>query len=73
MERRAARWAHSVLAVSAQDVSYFGGLGGTTVHLVPNGVDCAAYQSLPAGRGQGSPILLYVGAMSWAPNVAAAQ
>jgi glycosyltransferase involved in cell wall biosynthesis len=73
MERRAVRWAHSVLAVSAQDVSYFGGLGNATVHLVPNGVECAAYRSLPAGRDQGSPVLLYVGAMSWAPNVSAAK
>jgi glycosyltransferase involved in cell wall biosynthesis len=61
-----------VTAVSAQDVSYFGSIGAETVHLIPNGVDPDAYQSLPAGRNTGRPILLYVGAMSWAPNIAAA-
>jgi glycosyltransferase involved in cell wall biosynthesis len=71
MERRVRR-AAAVLAVSEQETAHFAGLGAQTVHTVPNGVDCKTYASLPIGRCGGAPILLYVGAMSWAPNASAA-
>ena len=39
---------------------------------MPNGVDCAHYAGIPLGRRSGDPLILYVGAMSWAPNASAA-
>lgn len=72
MEQRAARTADLLLGVSDQDVRYFSELGAPTC-LVPNGVDCAAYADLPSGARSGTPLLLYVGDMSWAPNGAAAE
>src|SRR5439155_18512255 len=46
-------------------------LGAKSAVLVPNGVDCSAFASLPLERS-GGPVLLYVGAMSWRPNAQAA-
>jgi glycosyltransferase involved in cell wall biosynthesis len=43
------------------------------VAVVPNGVDCARYAHLPAGRRTGPPTVMFLGAMSWEPNVAAAE
>ena len=71
-ERDAAATAATLLATSDEDCRFFKGLRGTTVRLVPNGVDCAAYADLPAGRPPRAANILYVGAMSWAPNAAAA-
>jgi glycosyltransferase involved in cell wall biosynthesis len=73
MEQQAARVADALLTVSPDDGRYFGELGARAVHVVPNGVDCAAYAGLPAGREGGPPTLLYIGAMSWRPNVSAVQ
>jgi glycosyltransferase involved in cell wall biosynthesis len=75
MERRAAHAAAALLVVSEEDRRHFAALGAgdRRVVVVPNGVDCAAYEALPLGRPQGTPVLLYVGAMSWDPNVRAAQ
>ncbi len=73
MESLAAGSADALLTVSESDASHFANLGGRDVRVVPNAVDCAAYDSLPTGRRPGPPILLYVGAMSWAPNVSAAR
>lgn len=73
MESHAARLSETLLTVSQSDASHFLALGGRAVHVVPNAVDCAAYDSLPTGRRSGSPVLLYVGAMSWAPNASAAR
>ncbi|HEY7425432.1 MAG TPA: glycosyltransferase family 4 protein [Gemmataceae bacterium] len=72
MECHAVRLAETLLTVSESDRSHFVALGGRAVRLVPNAVDCAAYDSLPTGRRPGPPVLLYVGAMSWAPNASAA-
>jgi len=69
-ERRAMRQTAAVLATSDEDIRLFTSLGGRTV-LVPNGVDCSAYADLPTGRPAGTANILYVGAMSWAPNAAA--
>lgn len=71
MERRAARGVDLVLGVSEDEARYFAACGARTC-LVPNGVDCAAYDDLPIAARPGPPLLLFVGDMSWAPNVAAA-
>jgi glycosyltransferase involved in cell wall biosynthesis len=72
-ERRAADLAAGLFAVSEDDASYFRQLRARSTYVVPNGVDCAAYESLPAARRLAPPTLLYVGCMSWGPNVAAAE
>lgn len=73
MEHRAARVADRLTVVSQEEAGYFRSLGARAVEVVPNGVDLDAYRGLPTGRAGGSPTLLYVGAMSWGPNVAAAE
>jgi glycosyltransferase involved in cell wall biosynthesis len=73
IERRAVLLASRLLAVSEDDGRFFEGLGGLSPSIVPNGVDCDAYRELPTGRRRGRPIILYVGTMSWAPNVSAAE
>jgi len=73
MEQRAARVVKALLASSEGDCSYFANLGARAVHLVPNGVDCAAYAALAEGRRGRDPLLLYVGTMSWEPNARAAM
>jgi glycosyltransferase involved in cell wall biosynthesis len=71
IEARAAREATALLTVSTLEQDYFASLGAKKVAVVPNGVDCAAFASLSEKRS-GPPILLYVGALSWAPNAQAA-
>lgn len=73
MEARAAREARMVMAVSAAEADEFRALGAAEVTLVPNGVDCAAYAHLPVGRAPSTPVLLYVGALSWRPNAVASD
>lgn len=73
IERRVAGAADALLTVSDEDRRRFAGLGPRPIYLVPNGVDCAAYAALPTGRRSAAPILLYVGALSWGPNAAAAR
>ena len=72
VEKHACKVAAVISGVSEQDVAYFTALGGRHVHLVPNGVDCSVYDSLPIGRHGNPPVFLYVGDMSWQPNVQAA-
>jgi glycosyltransferase involved in cell wall biosynthesis len=72
MESRAAKLATTLLATSQSDCDHFSTLGANSVYLVPNGVDCRAYESLPQGRRNADPLLLYVGTMSWEPNARAA-
>jgi glycosyltransferase involved in cell wall biosynthesis len=72
MEERAARRADALLTVSEQEADYYRTLGAGATHVVPNGVDTAAYADLPTGRPRGTPLFLYVGTMSWAPNASAA-
>jgi len=73
IERRAACETESLLIVSAEDRRHFVALGARRAHVVPNGVDCAIYENLPLGRSAAPPLLLYVGALSWGPNVAAVR
>ncbi len=71
-ESNAARRAHLLMTVSTDDQRHFSELGAPRVAVVPNGVDCARYADLPAGR-RGAPVVMFLGAMSWAPNAAAAE
>jgi glycosyltransferase involved in cell wall biosynthesis len=73
IERRAVRTASAVFTVSDDDRRYFEALGASAVHVIPNGVDCAAYAESAAGRRTGRPIILYVGTLSWGPNASAAR
>ena len=72
-EQRAATRAALVTATSDEDCAYYQACGARRVVLVPNGVDCDAYSSLPLVRTSRSPLILYVGTMSWGPNAAAAK
>jgi glycosyltransferase involved in cell wall biosynthesis len=62
-----------VFAVSEQERSYFSNIGSSAVRLVPNGVDCSKFAELPTGRTWTDPNVVFVGSLSWPPNVAAAQ
>jgi glycosyltransferase involved in cell wall biosynthesis len=73
VEQRAVAAARVAMAVSERDQRYYSNLGARAVYLAPNGVDCRAYASLPEARRSGPPTILFVGAMSWAPNAAAAR
>jgi glycosyltransferase involved in cell wall biosynthesis len=72
MERRAVEIADTILAVSEEDAAYFADLGAKRVVLVPNGVDCAAYDG-PRELRSTRPTILYVGALGWPPNASAAR
>jgi len=71
MEARCAVAADAIFTVSEADQRYYADNGGRT-HLVPNGVECNQYADLPVGRHQGA-LILYIGDMSWPPNVSAAK
>ena len=68
VERQAAGTARLLFAVSAEDLEIFNRFGAHNAHVVPNGVDCAFYASIPPERPDSAPLLLYVGTMSWPPN-----
>lgn len=72
VERSLAERVGALFCVSNADAEYFRIAGGTAVHVVPNGVDCQTYAGLPTGRRQANPLVLFIGAMSWEPNVSAA-
>jgi glycosyltransferase involved in cell wall biosynthesis len=73
MERRAAQTSDQLFTVSEDERLYFEQLGARAVTVVPNGVDCAALQSVPLGRTGQAPLVLYLGNMSWGPNISAAN
>jgi polysaccharide biosynthesis protein PslH len=73
MEQRAAQTVDALLTVSDEDARHLERLRPRSLYLVPNGVDCVAYADLPSGRDAASPVILYVGTMSWGPNAAAAE
>jgi glycosyltransferase involved in cell wall biosynthesis len=72
MERRAAHLADQLFTVSEDERLYFEKLGARNVQVVPNGVDSEAFQSLRVGRAGQPPLILYLGNMSWGPNIGAA-
>jgi glycosyltransferase involved in cell wall biosynthesis len=74
VERRAATRADVVTTVSEPETDYFRALGARTIALVPNGVDCPAYASMPVGREvMTRPVVLFVGGLSWPPNAGAVR
>ncbi|NQV28860.1 MAG: glycosyltransferase [Rhodopirellula sp.] len=73
MEKQVAAAASVIMTVSETEQGYFQKLGGYNVRLVPNGVDCAAFNKYPIGRKHARPTLLYLGALSWQPNAKAAE
>lgn len=73
MEQRVARDASALMAVSSEEQAEFQKLGATNAHLIPNGVDCAAFSEFPVGRPSAPPVILYLGALSWQPNAKAAE
>lgn len=73
MERCVAREASALMAVSAEEQTEFQETGATNAHLVPNGVDCAAFSQFPIAPPSGPPVILYLGALSWQPNAKAAE
>jgi glycosyltransferase involved in cell wall biosynthesis len=73
IERRAARTASAIFAVSDADRRYFESLGASAVHVIPNGVDCSAYAESPVGHSTRRAVILYVGTLSWGPNASAAR
>jgi glycosyltransferase involved in cell wall biosynthesis len=73
MEQRAVEVAHTILAVSSEEGEYFRQLGARRVVVVPNGVDCDAFEAMPIGDRQGPPTILFVGTLAWPPNASAAR
>jgi glycosyltransferase involved in cell wall biosynthesis len=73
VEATAVRQAAAVFAVSEQERAHFARIRTEGVHVVPNGVDCARYAALPTGRSLPGKRILFIGTLSWAPNVSAAQ
>jgi len=72
VETRACREVSTILAVSGAEADHFRNLGAAHVAVAPNGVDCGAFADLPTGRPVSPPVILYLGTMSWGPNVTAA-
>jgi len=73
-ERRAVIRADSIHVVSAIDAAALAREApGKTPKVVPNGVDCTLYGRLTEGRRGGRPVVAFIGAMSWPPNVEAAR
>lgn len=73
VEADAVTHAGAVFCVSESERTHFAAIRGSRVHLVPNGVDCSRYAGLPTGRAKSRPSILFVGALSWPPNAAAAR
>jgi glycosyltransferase involved in cell wall biosynthesis len=71
-ERAACGKADLMLTVSESDGDHFRRLGTASLRVIPNGVDCAAFAGLPSGRGCDPPVVLFIGSLSWTPNVSAA-
>jgi glycosyltransferase involved in cell wall biosynthesis len=72
VERRAAQCCDLLFAVSDLEAGHFRNLHARLVKTVPNGVDAAGLATLPIGRS-GPPVVLFLGTLSWRPNVSAVQ
>ena len=73
VEQAAAENADALFCVSEGDAEHFRRWSRSTVRILPNGVDCATYAHMPAGRKDQKPVILFLGAMSWVPNAMSAQ
>lgn len=72
IESHAVKRAGGIMTVSHEEAVHFRQLGASTITVVPNGVDCPLFEDLPTGREEKSFLILYVGDMSWGPNIGAA-
>lgn len=74
MERWVAREADLLFTVSADERAYFSQMSRTNrVVVIPNGADTGQLCSLPVGRMSAPPRIMFLGTMSWSPNVEAAR
>jgi glycosyltransferase involved in cell wall biosynthesis len=71
-EREIVRKFHHVIAVSEHDRELMSAwTEPSRVTVVPTGVDLKQFQSLPSAEGV--PLVIFVGAMDWEPNVDAVE
>jgi Glycosyltransferase len=72
-ERAEVRKFHHVIAVSENDRALMmQWVDGDRITVVPTGVDLSQYRPDPAqsaGRAEAAPLITFVGAMDWEPNV----
>lgn len=72
IERQACQSIDIVVAVSEEEASHFRTLGARHVVVAPNGVSLKSVTPTSARtRASTSPIILFLGAMNWQPNVSA--
>jgi polysaccharide biosynthesis protein PslH len=72
IEIRACQTVNTVVAVSDGEAEQFRKLGAKRVVVAPNGVECSAFTDLPNGRKTNPPVVMFLGTLSWGPNVTAA-
>ncbi len=72
VERELCQRVDAVVAVSDAEAAYYRALGAKRVHVAPNGVDCIGVSYLQRQPAEDAPVILFVGAMDWQPNVSAA-
>lgn len=73
MESRMSQSAHAVLAVSDLDRDHFVNLGAKSTFMIPNGVNCESYANKVNNLNTCGiqPEILFVGDLSWSPNIRA--
>jgi polysaccharide biosynthesis protein PslH len=72
IERELCRRVDAIVAVSHAEADYYRDLGAKRVHVAPNGVDCIGIQHAERPALEDAPVILFVGAMDWQPNISAA-
>lgn len=73
-EQRAVRRFDHVIAVSGHDRKLMSAwTDASRITIVPTGVDLQQFQPSPSLRTTGKPLVLFVGAMDWEPNIDAAE
>jgi len=71
-EQRALRVANATLCVSPQDRDALRRLDArAALHVIPNGINVAEYDSMPPAAGDRPPSVVFTGKMDFRPNVAA--
>lgn len=73
MESQMAQSALAVLAVSDLDRDHFIELGAKSTFMIPNGVNCESYakEHIHSGAEVSQSEILFVGDLSWSPNIRA--
>ncbi len=72
-EADAAKRADLLLTVSDAERGVFAALGAREVAVAPNGVDVERFSVIECANRPAPPTILYIGAMSWAPNAIGAE